>query len=235
MDYEYIPPPLPRFARWRALYRRFPGQSVLRALEYEKLSSLEFRGRVLDVGGGKHARYVGHINGASEIESVNIDPDIEPTYLIRPDEPFPIGDDRYDGVVCFNTLEHVYDAMFVLSEIHRVLKPGATAHIAIPFIFRIHAHPDDYFRATPSWWQRSVERAGFSAMTLSPLTWGRRTTAAMISGSPILMPKKWQSHLAHLMDILYAAVTLPRGDTYAGPRGERICAVAAGWYISATK
>lgn len=35
MEYTYVPPPLPTIRRWKNLYRRFPGESVLRAIEYE--------------------------------------------------------------------------------------------------------------------------------------------------------------------------------------------------------
>ncbi len=58
MDYIYIDPPKPTLARWRRLYRDFPGNSDLRAMEYETLSAMPLTGRVLDVGGGRKARYM---------------------------------------------------------------------------------------------------------------------------------------------------------------------------------
>ncbi|MDT8856002.1 class I SAM-dependent methyltransferase [Paracoccaceae bacterium Fryx2] len=233
MDYRYVDPPTPGWARWRSLYRHHAGLSVLRVLEYEKLAQQPLAGRVLDVGGGRNARYLSQLPADITLESVNIDPKIDPTHLITPGAPFPMADDSYDMSICLNTLEHVYDGAAVLAEIFRVLKPGGTVYVTVPFIFRIHAHPDDYFRATPSWWRETFRRAGFSGLTLQPLVWGRQTTAGMITGYRGPFPRG-QFHLAHLRDLAYARLTRC-GATYSGRRGERICAVAPGWFLTGVK
>ena len=234
MDYEFVPPPLPSFARWRHLYGRYPGESVLRAMEYETLETIPLAGKVLDVGGGRKARYLKYLDPALEINSVNIDPDIEPTFLIQPGDPFPVTDGSYDCAICLNTLEHVYDPAAVLTEIHRSLRPGGTVYITVPWIFRIHAHPDDFTRATPSWWRETACRIGFAKMALRPLVWGRYTTGGMITGYRGIWPKG-QRHMAHLKDLLYARVAFAGKSTYNGRRGARITNVSPGWFISATR
>jgi SAM-dependent methyltransferase len=40
---------------------------------------------------------------------------------------------KYDLVVCVHVLEHVREIQACMSEIHRVLKPGGTAYIQVPF------------------------------------------------------------------------------------------------------
>lgn len=234
MDYEFIPPPLPTLARWRNLYKRFGRVSVLRAMEYETVATLPLSGRVLDVGGGRKALYQKYLDAGLEIDSVNIDPAIEPTYLIEPGDPLPIDDATYDCAICLNTLEHVYDPRAVLAEIFRVLKPGGTVYITVPWVFRIHAHPDDFTRASPSWWRETARQIGFSRMELKPLVWGRYTTGGMITGYRGIWPRG-QFHLAHLKDWLYARVSFAGQDTYAGRRGARICNASPGWFISATR
>lgn len=57
MSFTFVDPPLPSFARWRQLYRRKPGISCLRAMEYEQLAKVQISGRVIDVGGGKKSLY----------------------------------------------------------------------------------------------------------------------------------------------------------------------------------
>ena len=235
MDYRYIPPPLPTLKRLSALRRHYPGQSTLRMLEYETLASKPLAGHVLDVGGGRKARYIDHLPADITIVSVNIDPAIEPTHVVPAGKPFPIPDDSIDAAISFNTLEHVYDARFLLAETLRVMKPGATAHITVPFIFRVHAHPDDYFRGTPSWWAETLRQVGFARAELTPLIWGRYTTAGMITSYRGLIPRSIQNYWAHVKDVLYAAVVFRRDTHYAGRRGDRICAVSPGWFISATK
>lgn len=235
MEYQFTPPPLPSFTRMRDLYRDAPDDSVLRNLEFEALATKTLAGRVLDIGGGRKARYMRRLPHHLDLVSVNIDPAIEPTHLIQPGAALPLGDDSFDGAVSFNTLEHVYDARFLLDEVHRVLKPGGTAYISVPWIFRIHAHPDDYFRGTPSWWAETLRRVGFARTEIMPLVWGRYTTARMISGYRGLLPRRWQSAIDHVKDIAYAAAMFRREASYAGDKGARICAVSPGWFISATK
>ncbi|AGY91709.1 3-demethylubiquinone-9 3-methyltransferase [Spiribacter curvatus] len=45
-------------------------------------------------------------------------------YDVGVGESLPYSDARYDAVVCVDVLEHVQDLGQVLSEVHRVLKPG---------------------------------------------------------------------------------------------------------------
>ena len=235
MEFVYTPSPLPTLGRWRALGRKYPGESVLRSLEYERLETADIHGHVLDIGGGRKSRTNVIFPPEAQADSVNIQPEMDPTYLVEPDEPFPIADDAYDTAVCLNTLEHVYDAKFVIREIHRVLKPGGTVYISVPFMFRIHASPDDFFRGTPTWWKETLRLTGFARTELQPLVWGRYSTAQTISGCRGVLPAALQRNVAYLKDILYAALTFHGVDRYEGRRGDRISAVAPGWFVAATK
>ncbi|MGR3616281.1 MAG: class I SAM-dependent methyltransferase [Paracoccaceae bacterium] len=233
MQYIYTPPPKPTLSRWRELYRKNPGLSALRVLEYEAVEKIEITGQVLDYGGGQNATYLKLLTKTDNISSVNIDPDIKPTHLVEPGENLPFEDNSFDHVVCFNTLEHIYDDVQSVEEIYRVLKPGGRAVVTVPFIFRIHGHPDDYSRHTPSWWQETYRRAGFSALEFQPLTWGRYTSAGAILGHRGIFPR-FQFHYQHFKDWVYAKIAF-RGPLYDGRRGQRACAVASGWAMIVTK
>jgi len=234
MQYCEIAPPLPTFKRWYAMHRKYPGCSTLRSLEYERLQATNIFGQVLDVVGGEQSNTNMLLSKADRVDSINISPEMKPTYLVTMDAPFPVENNIYDVVVCLNTLEHVFDTTSMLLEIHRVLKTGSTLYITVPFIFRIHASPDDYFRATPSWWKETLNSVGFSRTELSPLVWGRYTTAAEICNYGFL-PKAATKQCAYLKDIVYSRLMFRGIDTYDGRRGERICSVSLGWFISSTK
>ena len=98
MKWTVIDPPLPSFARWKALFSKHPNVSSLRAMEYDQLSRTPIEGRVLDVGGGKNALYQKHLPKGIDYVSVNIDPNIEPTHILAPGEAFPLDDDQFDAL-----------------------------------------------------------------------------------------------------------------------------------------
>lgn len=155
------------------------GYSYLRALEYEIVPTIELKGRVLDFGGGRKAGYLPLLNGSREIESLNIDPRIEPTLLHDANEPFPIAAATYDTIISFNTLEHVRRDEHALGELVRILKPGGTIHIIVPFLYRVHASPSDYHRHTAFWWEAALDGLGIppSHSRIEPVMWGRLTSA----------------------------------------------------------
>jgi len=223
----------PDLTRWWHVMRSFPRQSVLRMLQYEHLEQLPISGSVLDMGGGRKAKYLRLLPPGLTVESVNIDPAIEPTHLVTPGQPLPLPDNSFDAVICLNTLEHVYDSAAVLQELFRVVRPGGAVHVTVPFMFRIHGHPDDFFRATPSWWQETFRRSGFARMELTPLVWGRRSTRTVVPGLYGLFPRL-RLHLAMLLDIAYARVML-KGERMTGRRGLSICGTSPGWFMTGWK
>jgi ubiquinone/menaquinone biosynthesis C-methylase UbiE len=51
---------------------------------------------------------------------------------LEPDQPLPFGDNRFDLVLCAETVEHVRDVQLLLSEARRVLTPGGTLALTTP-------------------------------------------------------------------------------------------------------
>jgi SAM-dependent methyltransferase len=108
----------------------------------ELLSRLE--GRVLDVGCGEQPYRPWLPPGG---DYVGIDVDERPgTVRIHPGERWPLDDASFDAVLCTQVLEHDSDPDHTLAEIERVLRPGGTAVISVPFAYNEHAMPHDYRR-----------------------------------------------------------------------------------------
>lgn len=80
--------------------------------------------------------------------------------------PFP--ENTFDAVVCESMLEHVLEPDQVISEMHRVLKPGGQCYVLIPFMFGFHAAPNDFQRLT----HRGLEyrMKGFDKVTLKAIS-----------------------------------------------------------------
>jgi SAM-dependent methyltransferase len=58
---------------------------------------------------------------------------------LEPDAPLPFGDSSFDLVLCAETIEHVRDLQFLLSEARRVLEPGGRLAITTPAHSRVTA------------------------------------------------------------------------------------------------
>lgn len=63
---------------------------------------------------------------------------------------WPVDYQIADVVLATETLEHVLDPAQFLSEADRVLKPGGTLILTVPFAARWHFIPYDFWRFTPS-------------------------------------------------------------------------------------
>jgi SAM-dependent methyltransferase len=118
--------------------------------------------RVLDLGGTRIAK-----RGRFNIERFGLE--VTVANLSRAKSPHvqaeaglvPFRDGTFDAVVCSELLEHVPDPSQVLAEIYRVLQPGGTVLICVPFLNRIHGDPYDYGRYSDYYWGQTLERIGF--------------------------------------------------------------------------
>lgn len=236
--YQLEKPLLPNWRRLRALFNNDEDLSLLRALEYEVLANIRFSGHVLDFGGGSKANYRERMRlwmAGCTYETANIDPGIAPTHLISSDDSLPIQDNCFDAIVTLNTLEHIYEIEKVLRELARVLKQGGAFIATVPFLFRIHGHPDDFLRGTPTWWGKTLTRVGFCNVVITPLLWGPMSTGLSVVGIPGPL-KRLRMYAALVLDLLYAR-RLGTQDSlrYSGAVGETLCNAPLGFLISASK
>lgn len=55
----------------------------------------------------------------------------------------------FDHIDCDSVVEHSRNPWKLAANIERLLNPGGTLFVSVPFVWRIHAYPDDYWRMTP--------------------------------------------------------------------------------------
>jgi len=72
----------------------------------------------------------------------------------------PFADASFDGVLCSQVLEHLDRPEDAIGELQRVLKPGGTGLISVPFFYNLHMEPHDHFRFTPYGIRGMLERNG---------------------------------------------------------------------------
>lgn len=134
--------------------------SIIRGEEYRRLAMVTLTGKVLDVGGSKRSGYHELIKGENSFTVINIDKDCEPDFFVDVEKEFPFENDSFDGAVCLNVLEHVFEFENVVSETVRCLKRDALYVIAVPMLHHIHGSPDDYLRYTESALRRVLTKYG---------------------------------------------------------------------------
>jgi len=201
-------------------------------------------GFILDVGGGKRTTYLHLCDVKGVVESINIDPDMEPTYCADINHPFPIRNDTYDTIISLNTLEHIYNDECVLHEMYRVLKPSGRVLIMVPFLYRVHASPSDFHRHTAYWWDQILEGIGFEkqGIIVEPLTWDTIGTGFALSEfwCPPRVPfpasfRYIRRCLILLIGTIYQTIRLRGHERLPDPIGLQERDYAIGYFIEARK
>lgn len=120
-------------------------------------------GDVLDVGCGRKpyreltpaTRYVGLDIDTPETRA------LAAADLFYDGGRFPVADASFDGVLCSQVLEHVFEPEPFLAEIRRVLRPGGRLVLAVPFVWDEHEQPRDFARYSSFGLRALLERNGF--------------------------------------------------------------------------
>lgn len=130
------------------------------------------RGRLLDCGCGPVPYYELYHDLVEEVICTDWQNSIHghrfADVLSDLNEHLNFNDLSFDTVILTDVLEHIYQPKKLLSEIHRVLKPGGRVIIAVPFIYRIHEEPHDYFRYSEFALKKLCAEAGLSINELEP-------------------------------------------------------------------
>lgn len=98
-------------------------------------------GMVLDCGcGSRTARY----DNLVQLEIV----DYDNVDVLGVNQALPFKDETFHAVLSFDVLEHVDDPFLAAREIIRVLKPGGTLYVDVPFMQNEHGYPEHYYNMT---------------------------------------------------------------------------------------
>ncbi len=153
--------------------------SIMRTLMNQIIENIKFKGKLLDIGGGENCNYRKIINYA-DYTSVNIDKNICPDFLVNINEKIPIKDKSFDLCLMFNVLEHIYDWNFIFGEVKRLLKDNGKIYLIIPFMYPIHAAPNDYVRVTSSYIIKFLDKNKFTNIKVYPITYGPFTNSQVV-------------------------------------------------------
>jgi SAM-dependent methyltransferase len=195
------------------------------------------RGRFLDAGCGTQPfrsvvephveRYL-----AYDIEARVDDVD----FLGTVEEMSVVPDRSIDSMLCSEVLEHVAHPRRAAREFARILAPGGTLLLSVPFLARLHEEPHDYFRYTRHGVRDLLDDAGFDvdeivetgslfsflghqvSVALVGLTWHRRALrriAVTLNDLVVVRPAAVLDRLfggARLLPLGYVVVAKRRAE-----------------------
>ncbi len=53
---------------------------------------------------------------------------------------------QFDHIECCSVLEHTPHPWLLAAQLEKMLVPGGTLHISVPFVHRLHGYPHDFWR-----------------------------------------------------------------------------------------
>ena len=130
-----------------------------------------FKGVLYDFGAGESPyksyfeQFVGNyvaVDWAQSVYDTNLDVVCDLNYAL------PIASNSADSAVSLSVLEHLHSPHVMLAEVFRILKPGASIVIQVPWQWRVHEAPHDYYRYSPYALDRMLREVGFEAILIEP-------------------------------------------------------------------
>lgn len=125
-------------------------------------------GPIIDIGAGespwkawlpKNCRYFGiDIRSSKEFGMSQRNKEV----VLYDGGTMPLESDFFDGAICIEVLEHAANPDELLAEISRIMKPGSTLLLTVPWSARRHHIPHDYHRFTKEQLSIMLSRHGFT-------------------------------------------------------------------------
>ena len=193
--------------------------SLGRIAEHDAIRKVMLHGSVIDLGGGKDSGYRSIFRGEYTMISANLDGHETTDIHCDLEEPVPVADATYDGVVMINTLEHIYHCHELVAESFRISKQGADIVIVVPFLFPVHPSPRDFWRFTADTLENMLTETGYTDVRVTPIATGvfinRFILLERLMPQPVRVLMFYVcAPIARLMDSLFESLSKLLGKKY---------------------
>ncbi len=131
----------------------------------------------------------------------------------------PIVDQAFDCILMSSVLEHIRKPEMLIDECLRVLRPGGSLILVVPFMYGIHEAPHDYFRYTEYSLRSMAMHSGFNIVEVRPMggaieslcNAGARLAWSLRSGTPEWTTPAWRILVKLIQAIPFALIRTGTG------------------------
>jgi SAM-dependent methyltransferase len=157
---------------------------------------------ILDMSCGEKPYY--HKSIKAKIISTDIK-HTKKTHIVSDAASLPLKKDKFDGIVCINSLYYYNNPFIAIKEFSRILKKNGKLIIMTPFIYPIHDAPDDKYRFT-EYGIKELLKNDFDIKEIKTIGGIFNIPAvffhSLIKGIPLLMPKSLRKLIRFLLSIV---------------------------------
>lgn len=120
-----------------------------------------YEGVILDIGGRDRGKFIKSRDKNQKWIFADINKEYNPDIILDVTNMEQIEADSIDVINAIELFEHVKNIKLGLKECLRVLKKEGIIIISVPFLYHIHADPNDFQRWTFTKWKLELKKLGF--------------------------------------------------------------------------
>jgi SAM-dependent methyltransferase len=137
---------------------------------YQRFIPVYVKGSLADLGCGNVPLYDVYKNHVTENICVDWPNTMHSNqfldYECDLNNPLPIPAARFDTIIISEVLEHIANPEVIWAEMSRILKPGGKILLSVPFFYKIHEAPYDYYRYTEYALRHLAKKNGLDTVIL---------------------------------------------------------------------
>ena len=149
--------------------------TLLRVLQIYECSSISIYGNSIEFGAidNKDKTFSNFVKGKSKFHYSNKKSNKKlKIFYSDLTKKLNIPSKKYNNVLFFNILEHLSEYKLAFSEIYRIIKIRGFFIGSVPFIYQIHAAPNDYFRFSKQFLELNLKKYKFKQVKVKALGFG---------------------------------------------------------------
>lgn len=150
------------------------------------------KGHLLDLGCGKAPLYAVYRDLVKEVTCVDWANSAHKNAFLDREadltQPLPFESESFDTVLLSDVLEHIPVPLDLCHEIARVLRPGGVLLMNVPFFYRVHEAPHDFYRYTEFALRRFMDLVGLRILRLEATGGVPEILASVVAKNVVRMP-----------------------------------------------